>query len=273
MANVTISGLAAGTALVGTEPFPGVQASNTVKFTATQIATFAWTTPVLTGNVSLSTIITPATNTDLTVTPNGTGAVLLNSTTNIGLKSSITTVGLGSADATITTKGAYNLILRTNDATANQGIITINDGVNGDISISPDGTGQLLVLKNILGSTAIRSSGPTSGVGYATGAGGTVTQATSKATGVTLSKVCGQITTAADALAAATSVSFVVTNTAVAAGDVMVLNLVSGGTAGAYTLNAACTAGSATITIRNVTAASLSETLVIGFVLVKAVTA
>jgi len=82
MANVTISGLAAGTALVGTEPFPGVQAGNTVKFTATQIATFAWTTPVLTGNVSLSTIITPATNTDLTVTPNGTGSVLLNSTTN-----------------------------------------------------------------------------------------------------------------------------------------------------------------------------------------------
>jgi hypothetical protein len=273
MANVTISGLAAGTALVGTEPFPGVQAGNTVKFTATQIATFAWTTPVLTGNVSLSTIITPATNTDLTVTPNGTGAVLLNSTTNIGLKSSITTVGLGSADATITTKGAYNLVLRTNDATANQGIITINDGVNGDISISPDGTGQLLVLKNILGSTAIRSSGPTSGVGYATGAGGTVTQATSKATGVTLSKVCGQITTAAEALAADTSVSFVVTNTAVAAGDVMALNHVSGGTVGGYTLNAACTAGSATITIRNVTAASLSEALVIGFVLVKAVTA
>lgn len=273
MANVTISGLAAGTALTGTEPFPGVQAGNTVKFTATQIATFAWTTPVLTGNVSLSTIITPATNTDLTVTPNGTGSVLLNSSTNVGLQSSTTTVGAGTADATITTKGAYNLILRTNDGAANQGIITINDGVNGDISISPDGTGRLLVLKDILGSTAIRSNGPTSGVGYATGAGGTVTQATSKSTGVTLSKVCGTITTAADALAANTSVTFTMTNTASAAGDVMILNHVSGGTIGAYTLNAACNSGTVSITIRNVTAGSLSESLVIGFVLVKAVTA
>jgi len=273
MANVTISGLASGTALVGTEPFPGVQAGNTVKFTATQIATFAWTTPVLTGNVSLSTIITPATNTDLTVTPNGTGSVLLNSTTNIGLKSSTTTVGTGSADATITTNGAHNLILRTNAATANQGIITINDGVNGDISISPDGTGQLLVLKNILGSTAIRSSGPTSGVGYATGAGGTVVQATSKATGVTLNKVCGTITTANVALANATAVSFTLTNSAIEAGDIIILNQVSGGTVGAYVLNGSCGAGSATVTIRNISGGSLTEAIVIGFALVKAVTA
>ena len=36
---------------------------------------------------------------------------------------------------------------------------------------------------------------PTGGIGYATGAGGTVMQATNKATGVTLNTVSGQITT------------------------------------------------------------------------------
>jgi hypothetical protein len=43
----------------------------------------------------------------------------------------------------------------------------------------------------------------TQGLGFYTGAGGTVTQATSKATAFTLSKMCGQITTAGDILNAA----------------------------------------------------------------------
>lgn len=119
----------------------------------------------------------------------------------------------------------------------------------------------------------IKSSSATAGVGYATGAGGTVSQATSKSTGVTLSKVSGQITMDAANLAAATIVSFVLTNTAIAAGDVLILNHVSGGTVGSYTLNAQCAAGSATINVRNNTAGGLAEAIVIGFVLIKGVTA
>lgn len=115
--------------------------------------------------------------------------------------------------------------------------------------------------------------GASIGVGYRTGAGGTVTQASSKATGVTLSKSSGQITMNGAALAAATIVSFTLTNTQIAAGDVLILNHVSGGTPGAYTINAQCGAGSATINVRNNTAGSLSEAIVIGFVLVKGVTA
>lgn len=111
------------------------------------------------------------------------------------------------------------------------------------------------------------------GIGYATGAGGTVTQATSKATGVTLSKASGQITLNAAALGAATIVSFVLTNTLIAAGDVLVLNHISGGTPGSYSLNGQCAAGSATINVRNNTAGSLSEAIVIQFALIKAVNA
>ena len=109
--------------------------------------------------------------------------------------------------------------------------------------------------------------------GYATGAGGTVTQATSKATGVTLSKSTGQITLNNAALAADTTVSFTLTNTVIEAGDILIMNHISAGTAGSYLLNAQSAAGSASINVRNITAGSLSEAIVIAFAVIKAVTA
>lgn len=134
-------------------------------------------------------------------------------------------------------------------------------------------TGAKTFSAAVVGTSSIKSSSATAGVGYATGAGGTVSQATSKATGVTLSKVCGAITMDAANLAAATIVSFVLTNTAIAATDVLVLNHISGGTVGSYTLNAQCAAGSATINVRNNTAGGLAEAIVIQFVVVKGVNA
>ena len=109
--------------------------------------------------------------------------------------------------------------------------------------------------------------------GYITGEGGTVAQATSKATAVTLNKKCGQITMNAAALAAATTVTFALTNSTIAATDLLVLNHVSGGTAGSYLLNAQAAAGSVSINVRNVTAGSLAEAIVIGFAVIKAVIA
>jgi len=109
--------------------------------------------------------------------------------------------------------------------------------------------------------------------GYATGSGGTVTQATSKATGVTLSKPTGQITLNSAALASDTTVSFTLTNTVIEASDILVMNHISGGTAGSYLLNAQSAAGSASINVRNITAASLSEAIVIAFAVIKAVVA
>jgi hypothetical protein len=108
--------------------------------------------------------------------------------------------------------------------------------------------------------------------GYSTGDGGTVTQATSKSTGVILNKRCGQITLNGAALAADTTVSFTLTNSTVAAGDLIVLNHVSIGTNGAYTLNAQAGSSTATIAVRNVTAGSLSEAIVIGFAVIKGAT-
>lgn len=108
---------------------------------------------------------------------------------------------------------------------------------------------------------------------YVSGDGGTVTQATSKSTGVTLHKLCGEIVLNAAALAAAGIVSFTLTNSTIAATDVLILNHVTTGTRGAYGLNAQCGAGSAVVYVRNNSAGSLSEAIVIRFAVVKAVTA
>ena len=109
--------------------------------------------------------------------------------------------------------------------------------------------------------------------GYITGEGGAVTQATSKSTAVTLSKKCGTITMNNAALAADTIVSFTLTNTTIAATDVVVLNHASGGTAGKYALNAQAAAGSASINVTNISAGALSEAIVIRFAVIKAVAA
>ena len=113
-----------------------------------------------------------------------------------------------------------------------------------------------------------------SAVGYSTGTGGTVTQATSKSTGVTLSKRCGQITMNGAALAAAAEVSFTLTNSTVAATDVVMVSIASGATAGAYSVQCDATAaGSCRISVGNRSTGSLSEAIVLNFVVIKSVAA
>jgi hypothetical protein len=94
---------------------------------------------------------------------------------------------------------------------------------------------------------------------------GTVTQLTSKSTTVILNARRGEITMVNSALAAATIVSFTLTNLQLLATDVLILNHVTTGTRGAYSLEAQCSAGSAIIYVRNNTAGSLSEAIVIRF--------
>lgn len=110
--------------------------------------------------------------------------------------------------------------------------------------------------------------------GYGAGVGGTIAQGSSKSTGVTLNKVCGQITMHNASLAAAAKASFAVSNSTVAATDTIIVSVASGGTANAY--RAAVTAvgaSSFTITVENITAGPLSEAPVINFAVIKAVAA
>ncbi len=106
-------------------------------------------------------------------------------------------------------------------------------------------------------------------IGYTAAAQGSVTQATDKSTGVTLNKSAGKITMNNAALAANTAVSFTLTNSVISANDAIIVNVAGGGTAGAYTTYiSSMTAGSAVITLRNLTGGSLSEAVVINFAII-----
>jgi predicted ThiF/HesA family dinucleotide-utilizing enzyme len=104
-------------------------------------------------------------------------------------------------------------------------------------------------------------------IGYAASAQGTVTQATSKSTAVTLDKSMGRITMNNASLATATNATFTLNNSAISANDTVVLTI-SGGqaTAGSYNVFAnALATGSVSITLRNISGGSLSEAVVINF--------
>jgi hypothetical protein len=106
-------------------------------------------------------------------------------------------------------------------------------------------------------------------LGYTTDAQGTVTQATSKSTAVTLNKSAGQITMNNAALASVTNVTFTLNNTFISSNDILILNVASGATSGAYNCwVSSLSAGAATITLRNISGGSLSEAVVINFALI-----
>ena len=105
--------------------------------------------------------------------------------------------------------------------------------------------------------------------GYTTAAQGAVTQATSKSTAVTLNKSAGKITMNNEALAGNTAVSFTLNNSLLSANDIIILNVSAVGTAGAYTTYvSSMSAGSAVLTLRNLTSGSLSEAVVLNFALI-----
>ena len=110
----------------------------------------------------------------------------------------------------------------------------------------------------------------TGGLGYGTGSGGAVTQATSRTTGVTLNKPNGAITLVS-AAGSATYQSFTVTNSTVAASDVIQICQKSG-TDKYIIIVTAVAAGSFQITFAT-TGGTTTEQPVFNFAVIKAVTA
>jgi len=112
----------------------------------------------------------------------------------------------------------------------------------------------------------------TAEIGYSTAAQTAVTQLTSKSTGVTANTSAGQITMNAASLASVTNVTFTLTNSLLSVKDVIIVNVASANaTAGAYNAwVSSMLAGSATITLRNITAGALAEAVVINFAIIHA---
>ncbi len=124
------------------------------------------------------------------------------------------TVGSGSGQTNIGQIG-----VRTNASGGNYGTAVIRLATGGTIADTwtCDHSGNTTQAGSMTAGS-VRATGATAGIGYGTGAGGTVTQATSRTTGVTINKVCGSITLVS-AAGSASWQSFTVTNSAVAATD------------------------------------------------------
>ena len=221
-------------------------------------------------NLGLGTIATQASN-NVNITGGSiTGVVFTGSFTGI---TSITSTGFYTDDL------AAGLTLTGNDLLAD------GTDTNIDINITPKGTGEVNLPKVDIDSGAIDGTTvgattaasvrgttvtATTSMGYPTGTGGTVTQATSKSTGVTLNKITGQITMNAAALAQNTTVSFTMTNSFIGANDLLIVNIKSGATANAYTTQVELVAaGSCRIHLRNSSSSALSEAVVLGFAIIK----
>lgn len=123
------------------------------------------------------------------------------------------------------------------------------------------------------------STSPSTGIGYATGAGGTVTQTTNRSTGVTINTVCGSIQTDTTSLAAGASAEFTVTNSRVAIGDVVVVSQRSGssnvaGVAGTTIVEVVTVANGSFILSVNNNSSTTAETgaIIINFAVIKGVT-
>jgi hypothetical protein len=104
-------------------------------------------------------------------------------------------------------------------------------------------------------------------IGYTAAAQGTVTQLTDKSTAVTLNKPAGRITMNNASLNTATNATFTLNNSFISANDTVVLTI-SGGqtTPGSYNVFAnALSAGSVSISLRNISGGSLSEAIVVNF--------
>jgi len=136
----------------------------------------------------------------------------------------------------------------------------------------PDKDGTVAMTSDI---TAGLSTSPTLGIGFATGAGNTVTQLTSKSTAVTINTVTGKIVTHNEVIAAGGRKFFFVNNSAFTnVNDIIVLTGTPTGASGTYTFDVDYRAsGQFRIAIYNWDTATHTEAININFAIVRSVTA
>ena len=120
-----------------------------------------------TGDLTLSTnsgtnsgtiVIADAANNDITLTPNGTG--------DVNLVTDTVVVGDSGATATITSNGTGDLTLSTNAGT-DSGTITITDAANQDITVTPNGTGNVNLVADtvVVGDSGAAATVTSNGTG------------------------------------------------------------------------------------------------------------
>jgi len=293
MADTKISQLpSATTPLSGAELVPLVQSGATVQTPTNEISKLtAATANTFTANQIIE--VTDNVNAALRVTQLGTAdALRIEDSTNPDSTPFIVdasgNVGIGTTAAAgvkLAVGGSTPAAGKVSVVGDNGGIsLALSDNVNGSAYIKHQ-TPNTVIGTDAGGGFGIATNGFTErlrvdnngnilnissgGLGYGTGSGGTVTQLTSKTTGVTLNKTNGRITTAADALGAGATAAFTVTNSTMAGSDVVIVNITNGNYSGRVYNN---NNGSFIILLKNETGGSLSDAVVINFAIIKGAT-
>lgn len=276
----------------------GPTATEKTVYSGTGVATAmkVGTTSASVGNVQLTGNTVQATTGDLTLGANIAFGSAANARTALGL-GTMATQNSGAVAITggtisgVTFTGSFSGLtlvesttLATSSAAAGvnlSGNTLAADGTdtNIDINITPKGTGEVNISKvdidngaidgtTVGATTAASVKGTTveatTSIGYPTGTGGTVTQGTSRTTGVTLDKITGEIVLFAGTIAGHEADEFTLTNSTIGANDVLVLTIKSGVAAATrkyYQIHVvSVAAGSCVISVGNIDNASIPTT-------------
>lgn len=220
-------------------------AAGTTTLVASDVQTQAFT-GVTTQIVALPVVFTLSTGFSFKIVNNSTGALTVNSSGG----NLVQTIAAGG-------RATVECILITGTDASSWAVTTPSS-----IAV---GVGTSLAVTGLL-----KTSSATAGFGFATGAGGAVTQASSRTTGVTVNTSCGAITLVS-AAGSGTAFSFTVTNSAVAATDTIIVHQKSG--TDLYRVEVtAVGAGSFQLTVTDLSGTT-TEQPVFNFSLIKAVAA
>lgn len=165
------------------------------------------------------------------------------------------------------------LQLQTNSGSI---IIAKNSVAGGHYATFSNSSGELVFQSAIGNHFAMYAGGNTlhvnssGGLGYGAGAGGTVTQTTSKSTEVVINRPCGSITMHNASLAANSAVVFILRNSIIVGTDNIKFSIAGTGTYAAYIADTSdIQPGLAVCFLRNLTAAPLAEAVYLRYTIIK----
>jgi hypothetical protein len=208
-----------------------------------------------------SVAVAPGTGIQVTGSP-----ITTSGTINI-INTGVTRLSAGTGISLSGSNGAVTVSTTTTGGTVTGVTVSSNALVITGSPITTSGTISVDLPANIIATGRVLG---TTGIGYTAGAGGVVTQITSRTTGVTLNTISGAITLVS-AAGSATYASFTVTNSTVAATDVIIVNQKSG-TDKYETWISNVAAGSFQITFADMSGTT-TEQPVFNFAVIKAVAA
>lgn len=273
---VTSVGLTSSTLAVSNSPITSAGAmvvnlqalnpapSGTYNYPTMTVDQYGRITSIANGNSSgtvTSIAVTPGAGIQVTGSPITTSGTITIVNTGVTRLSAGTGISLSGSNGAVTVSTTTTGGTVTGVTVSSNALVITGSPITTSGTISVDLPANIVATGKVLGTTEI---------GYTTGAGGTVTQLTSRTTGVTLNKISGAITLVS-AAGSATYASFTVTNSTVVATDVIIVNQKSG-TNQYATLISNVAAGSFQVTFAAISG-TITEQPVFNFAIIKAVAA